>query len=297
VGVARLWNRARLVQRFFASGGRLRYDREVASLVARAPAGARHPLEICVRSYRELRRLHEFGRSERVDSVWKWLNWIADCRMLYDIGASNGLEGLFALAKHGCAVAFVEPYTPSIESILKSVYVAARSGEARVEIVHAGCGDSDGYARLLMHGAPIAGENLNTFADPSVYVQTDGIDRRAKTAISQWVKGVSIDSLSAVHGLPPPSHVKIDVDGFEAKVIAGAAATLRAGLVESWAIETNGEANAAAVDAALRNAGYVEAERFVHYPGVLPATMDAIYIKPARLDAWRNFACAPRGQV
>lgn len=294
MAMSRLWNRARLVQRFFAAGGRLRYDREVASLVARAPVGAARDLEVCVRSYRELRRLHEFGRSERVDSVWKWLNWISDCRMLYDIGASNGLEGLFAIAKHGCPVTFVEPYTPSIESILKSVFVASRAGTAKVEIVHAGCGDTDGYARLLMHGAPIAGENLNTFDDASVYIQTDGIDRRAKTAISQWVKGVSIDSLSAIHGLPAPSHVKIDVDGFEAKVIAGAAATLRAGTVESWAIEANGDANAASVDAALRGAGYVEAERFVHYPGAVPVTMDVIYLKPARLESWRNFTCAPR---
>lgn len=292
----RLWNRARLVQGFFGAGGRLRYASEIASFVASSPVGASRPLEVCVRSYRELRRLHEFGRNERPDSVWKWLNWISDCRMLYDIGASNGLEGLFALTKHGCSVTFVEPYTPSIESILKSVFVATRGGNVagQVEIVHAGCGDTDGYARLLMHGAPIAGENLNTFDDPSAYLRVDGDDKRAKVAISQWVKGVTIDSLSTEHRLPAPSHVKIDVDGFEAKVISGAASTLRAGTVESWAIETNGEANAAIVDAALRGAGYVEAERFVHYPGVVPATMDVIYVKPARLDDWRHFAAMPR---
>ena len=39
--------------------------------------------------------------------------------------------------------------------------------------------------------------------------------------------------------LPPPQHIKIDVDGFEPKVIAGAAQVLRARETRSLLIEVN----------------------------------------------------------
>lgn len=295
-GLRRLWNRARMVQQFLSTGGRLRYDGEIGAFVAEGRFDGRMHVGVCVRSYRELRRVHEFGRGPRVDSVWRWLNWIGDCTTLYDVGSSNGLEGLYAMHRHGCSVVFIEPYTPSIESLLKSVYIARRRvpAAARAEIVHAGCGDSDGYARLLMHGAPNAGENMNTFGDASDYIRYAGDNPRERVAISQWVKAVSIDGLIGTHGLPSPSHVKIDVDGFECRVLAGAANLLKSGRVASWAIEANGDANVASVDAALRGAGYVEAERFVHYPGVVPPTMDIVYVRPERIADWQAFACGPR---
>jgi hypothetical protein len=39
--------------------------------------------------------------------------------------------------------------------------------------------------------------------------------------------------------VPEPHHVKIDVDGFEPKVIAGAAAVLRGGRLKSLLVEIN----------------------------------------------------------
>src|SRR4051794_21711823 len=97
----RLRGRAGLVRQFLRSGGRIGWDREIRAAVATRPIEGVTPMRVCVRSYRELRRVHEFGRNPR-DVVWKWLNWIGDCRIFYDIGASNGMEGLYVLYRHAC---------------------------------------------------------------------------------------------------------------------------------------------------------------------------------------------------
>jgi len=291
----RLRGRAGLVRQFLHAGGRIGWDREIGTAVATRPIDGARAMRISVRSYRELRRVHEFGRNPR-DVVWKWLNWINDCQAFYDIGASNGMEGLYVLHRHNCPVVFVEPYTPSIESILKSLYLARRNlpNSPAAEVVHAGCGAEENYTRLLMHGAPNAGENLNTFQDVSAYIHYAGDDRRGKAVLSQWVKGVTLDGLVSIHRLPEPSHIKIDVDGFEGRVMAGAHSLLRGGRVESWAIEVNGRENLETIAPAMIAAGYVEADRFEHYPGVTPSTFDIIYLRQSRLDDWRTFDRFPR---
>jgi hypothetical protein len=48
-----------------------------------------------------------------------------------------------------------------------------------------------------------------------------------------------LDSLVARGEIQAPTHIKIDVDGIEPKVVAGAAATLRNPAVRSLLIETN----------------------------------------------------------
>lgn len=292
----RLRGRAGLVRQFLRAGGRIGWDREIGTAVATRPIDGGRTMQVSVRSYRELRRVHQFGRNPR-DVVWKWLNWIGDCRTFYDVGASNGMEGLYVMHRHNCPVVFVEPYTPSIESLLKSLYLTRRDlpSGPMAEVVHAGCGAEEIYTRLLMHGAPRAGENLNTFQDASAYIHYSGDDRRSKAVLSQWVKGVTLDGLVAIHDLPEPSHVKIDVDGFEARVMAGAKNLLKNGRVESWALEVNGDDNLGTIAPKMAHAGYVEADRFEHYPGVTPSTFDIIYLRPSRLADWRAFENYPRG--
>ena len=87
----------------------------------------------------------------------------------------------------------------------------------------------------------------------------------------------------------------VPVDGFEARVMAGAERLLQGGRVASWAIEMNGSENFAAIDARMKAAGYVEADRFEHYPGITPSTVDVIYLREQRLSEWRSFAGSPRG--
>jgi hypothetical protein len=56
---------------------------------------------------------------------------------------------------------------------------------------------------------------------------------------SQGCVAARLDDLVAAGVVPPPQHIKIDIDGFEPKVIAGAQRVLREGGVRSMLIEVN----------------------------------------------------------
>jgi FkbM family methyltransferase len=60
-----------------------------------------------------------------------------------------------------------------------------------------------------------------------------------KAAFTQGCIADTVDSLVANARIPVPNHIKIDVDGFEPKVIAGALSTLAEKAVRSLLIETN----------------------------------------------------------
>jgi len=87
------WHLAREVFKFrFGRGGRLTWvnDLRCWQATVQLPRGT---LYVPVRSYRNLRQITQFGADPK-SLVFDWLNAIDDCEMLYDIGASNGYEGM-----------------------------------------------------------------------------------------------------------------------------------------------------------------------------------------------------------
>ncbi len=271
-------------------GGRLKYDREVMCVVASRPFGGPRPMTVAVRSVRELRRFIRFGDIEG-DLVYQWLRRMTADDVLYDVGASNALEAFFANCLHGNKVVMVEPFTPSVETILKSVYVCGRSGgdTSKFEVVHAACDAEEGFGQLFMHKPPTPGVQVSSFADASDYVtgdlSGDGRDGLPVT-VRQWTTSITLDSLYRKHGLPAPSYVKIDVDGFEVRVITGAANLIRSRQVKSWAIEINGAARDETIGAEMSAAGYVEVGRYRHKaPAAYPC--DCIYFRDDLAAAWR----------
>ena len=237
-----------------------------------------------VRSFRELRRVVRFGTRPN-DLVFCWLAAIDDCSVLYDIGAANGHEGLSAHAFHRCHVVYVEMFTPSIETILKGVVIAGRDSEIdKFDVVAAACDKEERYAKALLHQPPIAGGTYNTFDDLDAYCR--GGRQGEKVWASQWSPSVSIDALHERHGLPKPTHVKMDIDGFEDRAIAGAANTLKARLVHSWIIEINpGRGEAIAKSMAMH--GYENIAHFVHYEGIEDAE-DHLFVRNDLIDEYKR---------
>lgn len=60
-----------------------------------------------------------------------------------------------------------------------------------------------------------------------------------KQPLEQLAFGVSLDELSFQFGLPPPTHLKIDVDGLEPEVIDGASELLNLKSLQTILIEIN----------------------------------------------------------
>lgn len=81
----------------------------------------------------------------------------------------------------------------------------------RVVVVNAACGASEGYIKMLTTGAGGA----DYFVVPA--------EERADTVV---VPQVSVDSVVEAHGFQP-THMKIDVEGFEEEVLRGAVKTMQ----------------------------------------------------------------------
>ena len=265
------------------------YDKNFKSWIVFFPVSNKIPLKLICRSPKELNRISKFGTNNN-DVVWKWLNWIEEKSVLFDIGSGSGFEGLYAGHLHDINVVFIEPYTPSIETILKSVFIQQKRNNAKWEIVHAGCTDKETYSKLGMHNIPNPGETLNTFgADQSKYID-GGKTNRNNILIQQWVKGVSIDSLVYKYKLDCPDFIKIDVDGHENHVIDGAKQVLKSQKVKSWVIELTLDNTIDKITLLMKKNGYTAVQDFDHYPGYKIKTIDRVFVRDDFLSKWNYFS-------
>tara|TARA_B100000315_G_scaffold247438_1_gene276122 strand:+ start:300 stop:1226 length:927 start_codon:yes stop_codon:yes gene_type:complete len=287
-GLRPLWHRLRDLTKFvIAQGGRLAYDGKIGEWVASRSFDGRR-LYVVVRSFQEFRRFHQFGMFAD-DIVQHWMRWIEDCEVLYDIGSANGLEGFYINHLHRGRIVFVEPFTPSVETILKTICVIeTRHDSARgFEVVQAACDVEPTYQRLYMHGGPIPGVTNNSFAHLEEYDRGGRQDR--PVVVSQWVPSISLDSLHWTYGLPLATHVKIDIDGFEDRAMRGATRLLESGNVKSWAIEINGQENLKEIGELMEGHGYRDVASWEHYPEHPDYAADHIYVQAELVPAWRKF--------
>ncbi len=141
--------------------------------------------------------------------------FIAACRprmLLFDVGAHFGLFSFAALrfgGPHARAIA-VDPSPAALRTALR---VARRNGLAdRLEIVRAAAGAVEGRVGMVDVGVQASG----------YYVPADDAHPASEQSS---VPAVTVDALAQRFG--QPTHLKIDVEGFEEEVLRGAAAVLR----------------------------------------------------------------------
>jgi FkbM family methyltransferase len=267
-----VWHRLGLYGRYFRDGGRLRFDRQLLTVEATRRLPGLDPFSIAVRSPREFRRWANFARNPK-DKLYRWLIALGSDAVLWDIGSANGIEGCTALHANRCSVIFVEPFTPSIESILKSLALAEmRMGERpRIEVVQAACSDQPGYGRLITHTKPVAGETYNTVGAAADEYCQGGRGHMPERSV-QWVKYVTLDEMHFESGMPLPTHIKMDVDGFERRVLAGGERVFASPQLRDCVIEVNDNNGAFVLEFMTRH-GFEKYDELVHFdqPGVYTA--------------------------
>ena len=174
----------------------------------------------------------------RVESIYEkepWtLEWIAGFGaddILLDCGANVGMYTVWAAATRRARVYAFEPEAQNYALLNRNILLNELSD--RVTAYCMGLSDEAGLSTL--HIADLrAGGSCHALGEALDY-KHDPLN----AVFRQGSVAGTIDALVAARHIPVPTHIKIDVDGFEHKVIAGAAETLRNRSVKSLLIETN----------------------------------------------------------
>ncbi|HKA39705.1 MAG TPA: FkbM family methyltransferase [Burkholderiales bacterium] len=174
----------------------------------------------------------------RVDSLLEkepiTLRWIAGCaagEALVDVGANVGMYSIWAAKTRGMMVYAFEPEAQNYALLNRNI--ALNSLDAQVKAYCLALSDRAGYSELHLSTHQLGG------SCHSLGERVDFKHEPMRPVYSQGCIAARLDDLVAQGVVPMPEHVKIDVDGFEPKVIAGARKVLADRKLRSLLIETN----------------------------------------------------------
>lgn len=172
-------------------------------------------------------------QSIRSKEPWtlEWIEGFAENDVLLDVGANVGMYSIWAAATRKARVFAFEPEAQNYALLNRNIMLNNLS-----ERVTAYClGLSDAAGLSVLHMADLR-------AGGSCHALGEALDFKLEPLNARFAQGsaaLRLDELTASGAIPVPTHIKIDVDGFEHKVTAGAAATLANPAVKSLLIETN----------------------------------------------------------
>lgn len=161
----------------------------------------------------------------------EWIEGFAPGEVLLDCGANVGMYTIWAAATRQARVYAFEPEAQNYALLNRNIMLNGLAERASAFCL--GLSDASGLSRLHMADLRIGG---------SCHSVGEAVDYRLqpmKTLFAQGCVTARLDELVAAGQVPTPTHIKIDVDGFEHRVVAGARRTLQDPAVRSLLIETN----------------------------------------------------------
>lgn len=160
-----------------------------------------------------------------------WLQEMQSGEVLVDIGANVGMYSIFAAVVRGVKVVAFEPESQNYALLNSNIALNQLSGT--VTAYPLALSDRSGADALYLSEFS-AGGSCHSFGEQV------GFDLKPRgSAFSQGAFSVPLDQLVSTGAVPVPDHIKLDVDGFEHKVLAGAAQTLRDPKVKTVLVELN----------------------------------------------------------
>ncbi len=162
------------------------------------------------------------------------LEWIAEFggdEVLVDIGANVGMYTVWAARTRGIKVFAFEPESQNYALLNRKILLNGLTEQVRAYC--AGLSNETGFSDMYLSELKIGG-SCHAVGDPRNFKLEP-----FETHLVQGCHFTTLDALVAQGTVPVPNHIKIDVDGFEHKVIQGAAATLENRQVKSVLVEVN----------------------------------------------------------
>jgi FkbM family methyltransferase len=160
------------------------------------------------------------------------IEWIDSFRagdVFWDVGANVGLYALYAAMTNRLEVLAFEPSASNYLLLNRNVEINRASDRVRAYCV-AFAGET--HIDVLNMQSTQFGSAMATFAETK-----DFAGEQFKPSFCQGTIGFRIDEFIAQFNPPFPNHLKIDVDGIEDKIVAGARRTLADPRMRSLSIE------------------------------------------------------------
>lgn len=207
----------------------------------------------------------------------RWLESLEADAVFYDIGANTGAMSLAAAraARGRVRVVAFEPAADSFAALVRNV--AVNGLQDVVTPLHVALSDRTGVQPF--HRASLgAGTALHALGSPVDYARNP-----FTPAAVEQVLAFRLDDLVQFAGLPRPTHIKLDVDGLEDRVLAGSEVVLTSGpcqvFTEVVAV-TEGDPHPERVIGFLSARGFRVTEHVDHRPaGVFPRIFDVLCVR------------------
>ena len=160
-----------------------------------------------------------------------WIGTFKPEDVLVDVGANVGMYTIWAAKTAGARVFAFEPESQNYALLNRNIVYNELSEQVIAYCV--ALSDATSFDRLHLAIFEI-GQSCHSFG-----AALDFRLEERPPGLAQGAFATTLDALVADGTLPVPNHIKIDVDGFEHKVIAGATKTLSEPALTSILIEIN----------------------------------------------------------
>lgn len=163
----------------------------------------------------------------------EWIDGFASEDVFWDIGANIGVYSLYAALKPGIRVLAFEP--AAVNAYVLNRNIEINNLDDRVSWFGIAFADITGLDQFHMSTTAMGGA-LHGYAE-----SVDSQGKPFSAVFRQGALGFTIDEFVDRFHPPFPSHIKIDVDGIEHRIVAGAEKTLKDSRVRSVLIELDAE--------------------------------------------------------
>ena len=159
----------------------------------------------------------------------EWIDGFSEGDVFWDIGANIGIYALYAAAHRNIRVLAFEPAAGNYFLLNRNIEMNGL--DDRVQAYCVAFSDNKCIHALNMQTTELGGA-LSSFG-----VSIDAFGKQFVPGFRQGMTGYGVDLFIDEFAPPFPNHVKVDVDGIEDRIIAGAAKTLADTRVRSLSIE------------------------------------------------------------
>jgi FkbM family methyltransferase len=153
--------------------------------------------------------------SSKEPETLSWIDSFAPKDVLWDLGANVGLYSVYA-GLRGVIVYAFEPSVFNLEFLVRNIH--ANSVTDAVGVIPIAVGTQSVALEELHLPSTAWGDSQNTIT-PDLAYKSQVVPTEKLFGASYRTVGVPLDEIATMFKIPPPTHLKIDVDGIEATIL------------------------------------------------------------------------------